>query len=70
MHIQSIIHRLGCRPYRPELLRLSYTQAFDLGLYVTPLQGFSRTQNYTLNNILCRAAEEENEVNKPCKGVT
>ena len=44
MHIKSIIHRLGVPPLQAGLWEAIFTQAFDLGYYVAPLQGLPARQ--------------------------
>ena len=39
MHIKSIIHRLGVPTLQAGLWEAIFTQAFDMGYYVAPLQG-------------------------------
>ena len=44
MHIKSIIHRLGVPTLLAGLWEAIFTQAFDLGYYVAPLQGLPGRQ--------------------------
>ena len=44
MHIKSIIHRLGVPTLQAGLWEAIFTQAFDLGYYVAPLQGLPGRQ--------------------------
>ena len=49
MHIKSIIHRLGVPTLQAGLWEAIFTQAFDLGYYVAPLQGLpGRSNSFSL----------------------
>ena len=49
MHIISIIHRLGVPTLQAGLWEAIFTQAFDLGYYVAPLQGLpGRSNSFSL----------------------
>ena len=37
--LDACVFRSVCRPYRPELVGMCLTRAYDLGWYVAPLQG-------------------------------